>query len=65
MVHAIYWRFAGDSFRIVFLSLEIVFVIANSVDPDEMCHAAFHLGLQCLPKTQFGVTSIESRKQIK
>ena len=40
--------------RIVFLSLKIVFVLANSVDPDEMLHhAAFHLGLHCLPKCTF------------
>ena len=37
-----------------FLSLMIVFVLANSVDPDEMLHyAAFHLGLHCLPKYAF------------
>ena len=30
---------------------EIVFVLANSVDPDEMLHyAAFHLGLHYLPR---------------
>ena len=30
---------------------EIVFISANSADPDEMPHfAAFHLGLRCLPK---------------
>ena len=29
-------------------SLKIVFVLENSVDPDEMPHnAAFHLGLHC------------------
>ena len=34
----------------LFLSLTIVFVLANSVDPDEMLqYAAFHLGLHCLP----------------
>ena len=38
----------------VFLSLKIVFVLANSVDPDEMPHyAAFHLRLHCLPKYPF------------
>ena len=38
----------------VFLSLKIIFVLTNSVDPDEMWHyAAFHLGLQCLPKYLF------------
>ena len=32
--------------KFVFLSLK--FVLANSVDPDEMSHyAAFHLGLNC------------------
>ena len=36
------------------LSLNIVFTIANSVDPDEMLHdAAFHLGLPCLQKYPF------------
>ena len=35
--------------KIVFLSLNIVFVLANSVDPDKMPHSkAFHLGLHCL-----------------
>ena len=39
---------------IVFLSLNINFVIANSADLDEMPHyAAFHLGLHCLPKYLF------------
>ena len=37
------------------LSLKNVFILANSVDPDEMQHyAAFHLGLQCLPKYPLG-----------
>ena len=37
--------------NIVFLSLKINFVLANSVYPDEMPHfAAFHLGFLCLPK---------------
>ena len=36
--------------NIVFLSLKIDFVLANSADPDEMPpYAAFHLGLHCLP----------------
>ena len=34
----------------VFWTLDVVLIIANSVDPDEMQHyAAFHLGLHCLP----------------
>ena len=38
----------------MFLSLKIVFILANSVDPDEMPHTvAFHLGLHCLPKYLF------------
>ena len=38
-------------YNIVFLSLKISFVLANSADPNEMPHnAAFHLGHQCLPK---------------
>ena len=38
----------------IFLSLKIVFVKANSVDPDEMPHyLAFLLGLQCLQKNSF------------
>ena len=37
-----------------FVSLEIVTVIANSIDPDEMLHyAVFHLGLHYLPKNAF------------
>ena len=56
MVHCIYWGVMGYNFHIknLFLSLKIVFVIANSVDPDEMPHyTAFHLGLHCLPKNAF------------
>ena len=35
----------------VFLALEIVFILANSAEPDEMPpYAAFYLGLQVLPK---------------
>ena len=35
--------------KIVFFSLKIIFVLANSVDPDEMHHyTAFHLGLHSL-----------------
>ena len=40
--------------NIVFLSLKIDFVLANSEDLDEMPHlTAFHLGLHCLPKYPF------------
>ena len=35
-------------------NLKIVFTIAYGVDPDEMPQsAAFHLGLNCLPKSTF------------
>ena len=41
---------------IIFLSLKIIFVLANSVDPDEMPHyASFHLFLHCLPKYAFRI----------
>ena len=34
--------------------LKMVFVLATSVDPDEMPHyGAFHLGLHCLPNYAF------------
>ena len=37
-----------------FFSLKMDFVLANSVDPDEMLHdAAFHQGLHFLPKYLF------------
>ena len=55
-VHCIYLWVTGYSFQkyIVFLSLKISFVLANSADPDEMPQcAAFHLGLHCLPKYPF------------
>ena len=36
------------------------FILANSVDPDEMLHkVAFHLGLHCLPKYLFSGIQIE------
>ena len=42
--------------KIEFLSMKIVLILANIVDPDEMPHyAAFHLGLHCLPKYPFEV----------
>ena len=41
--------------NIVFLSLKIVFVLTNSVYPDEMLHyyVAIHQGIHCLPKYAF------------
>ena len=37
--------------NILFFSLKIVFVLANSVDPDEIpLNVAFHQGLHCLPE---------------
>ena len=53
MAHCIYRGTTGYNSQmiIVFMSLEIVFVLANSVDPDEMpLYAVFHQGLHCLPK---------------
>ena len=49
----------GNNFqiKIQFYSLKIVFVLANTVEPDEMLHdEAFHLGLHCLPKYTLEVT---------
>ena len=35
----------------IFRALKIVFILANSVDPDKILHyAAYHLGFHCLPK---------------
>ena len=43
--------------NIIFLSLTIQFVLANSTDPDEMPHyAAFHLGLTVCISTDFWVS---------
>ena len=40
--------------KIFNFSLKIYFVLANSVDPDEMTHnAAFHQGLHCLSMYPF------------
>ena len=52
IVHCIYRGITGYKFqiKIVFLSLEIVFVFAKCADTD---YAAFHLGRHCLPKYPF------------
>ena len=40
--------------KVVFLSLKIVFVVANSVDPDDMLHnVALHLGSSLFGKYSF------------
>ena len=40
--------------KMLLFTLKIHFVLANSEDLDEIPHnAAFHLGLQCLPKYLF------------
>ena len=45
----------------VLLSLKIVFILANSADPNEMLlYVAFHLGLICLSKYLF--TGIQNEK---
>ena len=47
-------------FSNLILSLKIIFVLASSVDTDEMLHdAAFHQGLHCLRETHLGVTNIQ------
>ena len=48
-------------------SLKIDFVLVNSADTDEMpLHAAFHLGLCCLPKYPFrGFRSTKGQSDMK
>ena len=42
------------SYKYCISVLKIVFVLANSADPDKMrLYVAFHLSLQCLPKNLF------------
>ena len=49
----------------VFMSLKIVFILANRADPDEMLpYAAFHLGLHCLPQYLFTAGLISQVKRI-
>ena len=55
--------FMGSQVKILnlnmFLSRNTIFILANSADQAEMPHhAAFHLGLHCLPKYLF--TSIQN-----
>ena len=41
-------------YNYVFMSLKIVFILANSADPDEMPpYSAIHLGHNCLPKNMY------------
>ena len=43
-------HFKGSQVELSNLSLKIVFILANSADPDEMPnYGAFHLSLYCLP----------------
>ena len=56
MKHLLHRGVIGCHFtiKIAFLSMKIVFVLANSTDPDEMWHnAQFHLGQHCLSKYAF------------
>ena len=53
MDHCIYRGVTGYNFQIEFFFLEIVFVLAKSVGPDEIHYVAFYLGLQCLSKCAF------------
>ena len=47
----------------VFLSLDVVLILANSADPNEMQHyAAFHLGLHCRQSICLGISSIQMDK---
>ena len=43
------WCFKGSQVLIAVFTLKIIFVLANSVDPDLMSHyAAFNMDLLCL-----------------
>ena len=59
MVHPLprlrgHWITIIISKNILYLSLKVDSVLANSADPDEMLqYAAFHLGLHCLQKCPF------------
>ena len=56
LVHLVFQGVADQTFQSndVFMSLKIVYILANSADPDKMLpYAAFHLGLHCLPKYLF------------
>ena len=45
--------------EIVFFFFEDHFCLSKQCRPDEMPHyVAFHLGLNCLPSTHLGITSI-------
>ena len=47
----------------MYLFVIILFISANSEDPDEMPHfVVFHLGLHCLPKYPLGVSHIQKVK---
>ena len=57
MVHCTYEGVTGKNFKIkMYFSPEDVFILAKSVNPDEMLlSATFHLGFNCLPKYQLRV----------
>ena len=49
----------------VFMFLNVVLTLAKGASTDETQHyAAFHLGLHCLPKYQFGVFLYTNGKYI-
>ena len=52
IVHFVFYGIPGqDVYNDVLSCMKIVFLLANSADPDEMLlYAAFHVGLFFLPK---------------
>ena len=49
-----------------FTSLKIVFIFANSADPDEMPpYVAFHLGLHCLPDGKYPFTMVSRMRRVR
>ena len=56
MVHCTYQGVKGQNFQI---KLYFSLVLANCTNPDEMqLSTSFHLGIHCLPKYMFRVSSI-------
>ena len=57
----VHFVFEGVTELNMIMSLKIIFILANSADPDEIQpYAAFHPGLHCLPKYLF--TGIQNEK---
>ena len=66
MVHCIYIE-GSQVFlnKIVFFSLKTIFILVHSLDLDEIVHhAAFHLGLHCLPNYAFSSQWLDLKSKV-